>query len=197
MRGRPGIRHDVVRKCQSGLPTGSDAGPADNGGAAHESPQRLENLLAGFRPRLAIATTFASIFLGAVCSYQALVLIPRLKDAAYTANSAFVLPAFALAGRARGDEATISIPRPARSFAIYFDIDTQTGYPEYRYLLKDAAGSVRFAVRGPAPAAGQPITLFLPARELQPGRYELVVNGLTGAQEQAGIANFPFTLQFK
>jgi hypothetical protein len=159
-------------------------------------PSAWGNLLAAFRPRFALATGFATVLLGAICSYQALVSIPRLKEAAYSANSAFVLPAFALAGRARGDEATISIPRDTRSFAVYFDLDPQAGYPEYRYVLKDAAGSVRFALRGHAPAAGQPVTVSVPTRELQPGRYDLVVNGLRGAQEEAGISNFPFILQF-
>jgi hypothetical protein len=157
-----------------------------------------KDFLSGLRPRLAlVATSLASIVLGGLCLYQTLISIPQLKEAAYAANAAFVLPAFALAGRSRGDETTISISREARSFSVSFDIDPQAGYPEYRCSLRDSAGAVRFPLRTPAPAGGQPVTISLPTRELQPGRYELVVDGLRGAQVAAGISSYPFTLKFK
>src|SRR5262245_21966400 len=61
------------------------------------------DLLASLRPRLAVAaTSLASIALGGVWMYQTLVTIPRLKQAAVAADTAFVLPAFALAGTSRG-----------------------------------------------------------------------------------------------
>jgi len=155
-------------------------------------------LLAGFRPGFAVAaTSVATLALGAVCLYQAFVSIPRLKEAAYASNRAIALPSFALAGRARGDGATISIPRDSRYFAIYFDIDPQAAYPEYRCVLKDQAGSVRFTVRAAAPPAGQPITVLLPARELEAGKYDLVLGGLRGEREEAGISHYPFTLEFR
>jgi putative zinc finger protein len=156
------------------------------------------DLLTGFRPRFAIAvTSLASVALGGVCLYQTLVSIPHLKEAAYAANKAYVLPSFALAGRARGDEAPISIERGTPAFSIYFDIDPQAGYTAYRCVLKDRAGSALFDVPAPAPAAGQPIALWVPARGLQPGSYDLVVNGLRGERETPGISDYPFTLQFK
>jgi anti-sigma factor RsiW len=175
-----------------------EAAPVRRASARRSRVSAWKTFLAGLRPRFALATTaLASIVLGGVCLYQTLVSIPRLKQAAFASNTAFVLPAFALAGRARGDETTISIPRDARSFSVSFDIDPQAGYPEYRCYLKDRARSVRFPLRTRAPAAGEPITVSLPARELQPGRYDLVVDGLRGTEVAAGISSFPFILEFK
>ena len=158
------------------------------------------DFLTGLRPKFAVAaTSFASVALGAVCLYQTLVLMPHLKKVAYAANKAAVLPAFALAGRARGeDEKSIRIPRGTRTFVIQVDIDPQPGY-EYRCVLKTRAGSGLFDVPAPAPEAGQPTTVSVPALELglQPGEYDLVVRGVRGAQGSAEISDYPFTLQFK
>jgi hypothetical protein len=155
-------------------------------------------LLAPFRSRLAVAAvSLAGVALVGLWTYQTFVTIPRLKEAAVAADTAFVLPAFALAGASRGEAPAISITPGARSFAIYFDIDPQAAYPEYRCLLKDAAGSVRFALRFAAPAAGQPMTVSLPAHKLQPGRYDLVVDGLREGRETQTIASYPFVLQIK
>jgi hypothetical protein len=168
--------------------------------AAHARNWRSagNGLLALFRARPAFAAiSFAGVALICLCAYQTFVTIPRLREAAVAADSAFVLPAFALAGASRGEEPTISIRPGARSFAIYFDIDPQAAYPEYRCLLKDSAGSVRFALRFAAPPAGQPMTVSFPAHKLQPGRYDLAVNGLREGRETPAIASYPFTLQIK
>jgi len=157
-----------------------------------------KGLLEAFRPRLAMAaTSFASLALGGVWIYQTLVTIPRLKQAAVAADTAFVLPAFALAGTSRGDGATVSITPDTRSFAVSFDMDPQTAYPEYRGILKDATGAVRFTFQFSPPPTGQPVTVSLPAHKLQPGKYDLVVDGLRGAQAATSISTFPFTLQVK
>jgi len=154
--------------------------------------------LTGSRWRFATAAAaLAGLTLGVLWTYQTFVTIPRLKEAAVAAETAFALPSFALAGTSRAEEPTISIGPNTPSFAIYFDIDEQGGYPEYRCVLRDSAGTARFTLRVAAPPAGEPMTLSLPAHKLQAGRYELVVNGVREGREKPGIAVYRFNLEIK
>ncbi len=154
---------------------------------------RWKPLMAGFWPRHSIAaTSFASFALGCICVYQVLAVIPYLKS-----DGAVALPSFQLAGRTRGETATISLPRNSRFFAVSFDVDPQAVYPDYRCDLTDSAGTVRFSVPAPAPPAGQPITVLIPARNLARGEYSLVLSGVRPAG--AGvvrISDYGFNLRF-
>ncbi len=150
--------------------------------------------MAGFWPNPSIAaTSFASFALGCICVYQVLAVIPYLKG-----DGAVALPSFQLAGHTRGETATVSLPRNSRFFAISFDVDPQAVYSDYRCELQDPAGAVRFSVPTPAPAAGQPITVLIPAHNLPAGKYSLVLNGVRPAG--AGlvrISDYDFNLESK
>jgi hypothetical protein len=160
---------------------------------------RWKDLMAGFWPRPSMAaTSFASFALGCISLYQVLAFIPNLKSNLAVADGAVSLPSFQLAGRTRGETGTVSLPRNSRFFAISFDVDPQAVYPDYRCDLKDLAGAVRFSAPAPAPPAGQPITLLIPAHDLPAGEYTLVLSGVRPAG--AGlvrISDYAFNLELK
>jgi Putative zinc-finger len=142
------------------------------------------------------ATSLATLALALVCSYQLFLLTPQLRREARDAYAAAALPSFPLAGRTRGDAPSISVPRDARFFSVSFDVDPAALYPEYRCDLKDSSGSIRFTVRVPPPPPGQPISILFPARELKPGKYDLVLTGLrAGGVGENQVGDYTFNLQ--
>src|SRR5260221_635383 len=154
-----------------------EAAPVELAEQEHAFRSRWKHFMAGFWPKPSIAaTSFASFALGCICVYQVLAVIPYFKS-----DGAVALPSFQLAGRTRGETATVSLPRNSRFFAISFDGDPHAGDPDYRCDLQDPAGAVRFSVPAPAPAAGQPITVLIPAHNLHAGKYSLVLSGVRPA----------------
>jgi hypothetical protein len=154
---------------------------------------------AAFWPKpMVAATSFASCALAGICLYQAFVLIPQVKRETESGNVAVALPSFQLAGHARGETAILTVPRNAPFFAVSFDIEPQAVFPAYRCELKDSAGAVRFTIPAPAPAAGQPVSVLLPARGLSSGNFRLLLSGIgaTGT-DVVNISNYVFNLEFK
>jgi len=160
---------------------------------------RWKALASAFWPKPMIAaTSLASFALAGICLFQSVVLISQFKRDAETGVAAVALTSFQLVGHARGETAVLTVPRTARFFAVSFDIDPQAVYPTYRCDLKDPAGSTRFSVPAPAPLAGQPITVLLPARGLRSGRYQLLLSGVhPSGGSAASISDYIFNLEFK
>jgi Putative zinc-finger len=138
------------------------------------------------RPLFAIPA-FAACALACVCVYQAVLLAPSLQQ----------VPAFALAGRTRGPDTQIVAPRGVPVLAVSFDIDPRAVYPKYRCELQDSSGSTRFTASAAQPAAGEPITLLLPARKLESGKYKLAVSGAPPQGAPVRISDYNFDLSFK
>jgi hypothetical protein len=159
-------------------------------------PPFWQRFLAAFRPAPALAAGLASLAFGVSCSYQLFVLVPKLKREVREAYTATALPSFALTGRTRGENPTIPVPHEARFFSVTFDVAPGTPYPEYHCNLKDARGSTRFTVSVPPPPAGQPITILLPARQLTPGKYDLVLTGLrTSGNGETQVEDYGFNVR--
>ena len=147
--------------------------------------------VAAWRPRLAFALPMAAAaVLGIVALYQGLIELPGMRQAL---DSARVLPAFQLTGAARGEEPQIRVPRGTPSVALSEDIPPDVHFPLYICILTSGGRSV-FRVLAPAPAAGQPITLLVPVRELRPGEYQLAIYG-PGGGEGDRITTYSFQFQ--
>lgn len=163
---------------------------------AADTPGFWKRLLASFQAPPALAAGLASLALGVVCSYQIFVVTPQLKRQVQQAYVAAPLPSFALTGRTRGDSPTLRVPGDARFFSVSFDVDPGLPYRQYRCDLKDAGGAIRFTLPVPLPALGQPITILLPARDLDAGSYELILSGLrAGGAGEVQVGTYRFNLQ--
>lgn len=136
----------------------------------------------------------ASLLLGALVLYQGAVVIPGLRQ---SLGEARVLPAFQLVGASRGEPAQIAIPPGTPSFAISVDIPSGVHFPGYLCYLSSGGRTV-FGLNAPAPAEGQPITILVPAKDLQAGPYELGIYGAdAGGRKLNQVSSFAFALKFR
>jgi hypothetical protein len=158
------------------------------------SRNSFREALAAFwrRPALVMTVTAALLF-GTIALYQGVVLIPGMRR---SLDSARALPAFQLIGASRGEGAQVTVPAGAVSFALSVDIPPGTQFPKYLGVLS-AGGRTVFKVVSPAPADGQPITILVPVKGLQPGNQELSVFGLgADGKQTAKISAWSFNFQF-
>ncbi|HEY3822954.1 MAG TPA: hypothetical protein VGL82_00260 [Bryobacteraceae bacterium] len=135
----------------------------------------------------------AALVLAVLAIYQNAVVIPGLREAG---DSARVIPAFQLIAASRGDAPSISVAPGASSFAVSMDVPPDAQYSRYICELT-SAGKIVFDLTSAAPAAGQPVTILVPARDLRPGVFELTISGVgADGQKREKVSVFPFNLQF-
>lgn len=138
------------------------------------------SFFAWLKPVFAIPMA-AALALAILAVYQNTVTIPQLREAR-------VLPAFTLIGASRGEGAEVKVPAGTVSFALAADIPPGASLPKYLCVLSEAGRPV-FQIEAPRPAEGQPITILVPVRALQPGPHELSV---FGASQKDKIASYTF-----
>jgi hypothetical protein len=148
-----------------------------------------KSLVNWWRTPMVMIPVGASFLLGAVAVYQGTVTIPELRQAR-------VLPAFQLIGASRGAATEIAIQKKAPSFAISVDIPPDAQYPQYVCELGSAKAQI-FTVTAPAPGAGQPITILVPAQGLDAGQFQLTVFGIgSDGQRREKVSTVSFDLHF-
>jgi hypothetical protein len=153
-----------------------------------ESLMRWWSRPAGFVPLA------AALVLGALVIYQNAIVIPGLRQMRDTAR---VIPAFQLIAASRGDATPITVARGASSFLVTADIPPDAQYPKYICELISGNKPV-FNLTVSAPVAGQSVTILVPARQLNPGVFELTITGVgADGQKRERVSVFPFNLQFK
>lgn len=142
----------------------------------------------------ALIPSAAAIALAVVAVYQGFVVIPGMRQGF---ESARVLPAFQLAGLSRGAGTQISVPTGTSAVALAIDIPPDAHFPQYRCVLS-AGNHTVFEVVAPTPNEGQPITIFVPTRELASAEYEFTIYGVSadGAQHDK-VTDSSFKFQFK
>ena len=145
-----------------------------------------------YRP-LAVFPAAAAVLLAAFSAYQGAFVIPQLQR---QLGEPRALPAFQLIGASRGAGAQVAIPAGTPSFALAADIPPDAHFAGYVCELS-TAGRVVFQLNAPPPAAGQPITILVPAKGLHAGQYELAIYGSdsTGAKRDR-VSTFPFELAY-
>jgi hypothetical protein len=136
----------------------------------------------------------ASLALAALCLYQGASVIPGLRQ---SLGEARVLPAFTLIGASRGEASQITLTSGTPSFAVSVDIPPDVHFPRYLCYLSEGGRTV-FELNAEAPAGGQPITILVPAKDLQAGPYELGIYGadLRGHKSER-VSIFAFALKFR
>ena len=132
----------------------------------------------------------AAIALAAIVVYQGAVVIPGMRQAQ-------ALPAFQLSGLSRGAAATVSVPAGSTWLALATDIPPDFHFPQYVcFLTSEGRPAVRVSVA--APAAGQPITVLVPARNLAEGDYEFTLYGMDASgQQRDKVSTSRFHFQFQ
>lgn len=136
----------------------------------------------------------ASLVLGALCLYQGAVVIPGLRQ---SLGEARILPAFTLIGASRGEVAQITIAAGTQSFAVSVDIPPDVHFPQYLCYLS-VGGRTVFSLNATAPAGGQPITILVPAKQLQAGPYELGIYGADASGHKLDrVSIIAFALKFR
>jgi hypothetical protein len=136
----------------------------------------------------------AAIALAIVAAYQGFIVIPGLR---HTFESARALPAFQLAGLARGAGDQITVPAGTPSMALAIDIPPDAHFPQYVCVLS-TGGRTAFQVTAPAPTDGQPITILAPTAAMAPGAYEFTVYGAgSDGQQRDKVTASTFRFQFQ
>ncbi len=154
----------------------------------------LQEFIESLRQPMFALPSLAAVAFAAIALYQALVVVPRLKQGLETPR---VLPAFQLIGPSRGEGTVIEVSRNSPAFSVAFDIAPEFQFPQYEAALSRSEGAVPvFQISALAPAAGQPITILLPTMQLSPGQYTLDVTGGSGGN-RAPVAKYSFTLRFR
>jgi len=136
----------------------------------------------------------ATVVLGGLSFYQATVQIPALR---HQLNEPRVLSAFQLMGTSRGEATAVTVPAATPWFALAADIPPDVQFPRYMCHLS-LGGRELFSLPAPAPAAGKPITILVPAQDLRPGTYELVIQGVDAEGRQRDrVSSSTFSLEFR
>jgi hypothetical protein len=90
------------------------------------------------------------------------------------------------------------LPPGARKLALTLSTSSEHSYSYYRCNVRDAAGrSVQSAIV-PGPAPGDELHLLLPASDLHPGAYVIVLDGLDNAAlatTAPEVARYQFIVQ--
>jgi anti-sigma factor RsiW len=148
-----------------------------------------EALAAFWRPGFAIPVMAA---LAAIAIYQGALVIPELR---HTLTEARPLPAFQLIGASRGEDPPVRVPAGTPFVALAADIPPEAHFRNYLCVVS-RSGKPVLSVVNPAPEAGHPITILVPASLLQAGKQELTLYGqASDGQHDEKISTYPFDFQ--
>jgi hypothetical protein len=142
------------------------------------------------RPAWVFAILAALLFLVA---YEELLRFPRLRREMASLAAPRAYPAFVLRPVARGDEQVLEVPSSASLVGLSLDVPPGGAYRSFECDL--LGGSPR-SIAVPAPASpGAPLNVLIPAAQLQPGGYTLILRGQNGGSKAAELGRFRFTIQ--
>jgi hypothetical protein len=142
------------------------------------------------------APALASLVLAAIVAYQAWIVIPRLRGQLDAVLTPQPVASHALPPLSRGDTRVLEVPTGSRFYTIYMDPAWQGSFAGYLCSIEDASGSVKFSVRLPAPAPGEPIQILMARSLLPSGRYTVVIrNAPENGRPQAELARYSLILK--
>lgn len=143
-----------------------------------------------FRHTYALA---ASVLFAFVLVYQSFVTIPKLKHSA----SPQALETYSLESTvSRGSRPAVIAPPPGKPFIILIDIPPGTGHGSYRFAIRSEAGVEFTSFRVSAASAQRTVPVFIPASQLEPGKYFLNVQGEKRVGEGGdSVAQYPFEIR--
>ena len=88
-----------------------------------------------------------------------------------------VLPSYSMLTMGSRGAANTTISDPSKPFALYIDIPPQPSHSNYRIEIRDAGNHTRLSLPVTADEARDTITVYVPPRRLQAGKYSVVIVG--------------------
>jgi hypothetical protein len=133
----------------------------------------------------------AAVGLFCLAAYQALVVMPNLREQLLQAQAPQATASYVLQPLSRGDERTTEVPKGYRAYELVIDKAWEKSYAEYVLSVVDDAGATRLSVRVPAPAPNKPLQILISRYQLPSGRYNVIVRGAApGGQPEAELDRF-------
>jgi hypothetical protein len=151
--------------------------------------------------RPALLAPALALFLG-VIAYQNLVVLPRFnREIAQLRRPGVVAPISLIGGNSRGVASPVPSGSAGQPFLLSLDIPTAQQYSSYVCVLIDSSGTVVLRVPVSAVQAQDTVSINVPAGNLHPGHYLLIVQGAkTQGQSESGetqateLARYRFNL---
>ena len=141
-----------------------------------------------FYPQAAFA---AAALLAVLAGYQNAIQIPRLR--AHGSGDELVVAGAAIALSERAASSLV-IPAKSRNVPIFIRRDWQENYPLYVSEIENAAASNVLLSSGEAPAANS-LSITIPAARLGPGKYLVILYGVSAAGSRQVVGRYPLTIQ--
>lgn len=148
--------------------------------AQHAATGRARPALTGW---LSVA---AAGVLAIVAGYQALVVIPGLREGA----GPVALSPVVLRPVSRGDLPVVTRPSNTSYVTLAMDINVDPLPANVRFALVGASGATVAAGEVPAPVPGSPLLLLMPTRDLTPGSYTLTIQDAANRATEVGAYRF-------
>ena len=137
------------------------------------------------------APALAAVGLLCLAAYQAVVVVPGLREQVRQAQAPQATASYVLQPLSRGDERTTEVPKNYRAYELVVDKAWEKSYAEYLWSFVDEAGATRLSVRVPAPAPSKPLQILISRNQLPSGQYKVIVRGAApGAEPEAELDRF-------
>jgi hypothetical protein len=152
------------------------------------------------RPFLAVP---AMAVLAAIVVFQNIVTIPALQHQGGADGTAQVYgSSHHLQGASRGEGGTQITIGATESFALDFDFTPAVPYQSYTAHLIDSSGKTVLSFGMTGELANKEVHVVIPGGNVQPGKYDLVFNGVTGASNTNGaqppeVQRIPFIVEVR
>ena len=138
------------------------------------------------RPASQWLSIAAAGLLAVVAGYQALVVIPGLRES----SGAQALTPVVLRSVSRGDVPVVPRPAPNALVSLAMDVNIDPMPADLVFTLKSSEGVELLTGPAPVPQPGSPLLLVVPGRTLTVGRYEVQLRGAAGAASAAASYRF-------
>ncbi len=133
----------------------------------------------------------------AIIAYQNMAVFPRFEaEIARLKRPAVVSAVSLIGGNGRGAP-TMASAAASRPVVLSLDIPATQRFTSYECVLVDASGTALLRIPVSASQAQDTVTISVPAGNLRPGNYVLLVRGLeprSGGMQAADVARYRFTL---
>jgi hypothetical protein len=126
-----------------------------------------------------------------LAAYQALVVVPGLREQVRQAQAPQATASYVLQPLSRGDERKTEVPKNYRSYELVVDKAWEKSYAEYLWSFVDEAGATHLSVRVPAPPPNKPLQILISRNQLPSGQYKVIVRGAApGGEPEAELDRF-------
>jgi hypothetical protein len=150
----------------------------------------------GWRTWSAAAPALASLVFASIAAYQAWIVIPGLRGQLHEVLTPQPVASHVLPPTSRGDPRVLEVPPGGRFYTIYMDPAWQSSFAGYLCSIEDESGSIKFSLRIPAPAPGEPIQILMARSLLPSGRYTVVIrNAPEDGKPEAELARYSLILK--